>query len=343
MRATTDVNELLRQAVNAARAGRELTARDLFLDVVKLDPYNKLAWYWLIGLLDDLDDRIEACRRVLALDPLNRETLAMLERLESERKAWQKQKHEETLRDLNEIASLLKTDPETALPLLRQTAREHANMERVWLMLAEAAPSIDEQTAALSNAVGLNPANQAAADQLKSLLALQNDPYDLARYYEERGDRESALGTYKRIALESKSREDWDLIYSNITRLERLQHENIQHVSPTLSLIRLTAGPPVLYFVSLMVHYGFAPQYAPLPMWFAFLVCVGGSFLTAFASLRVHHRIWDFLGEPGTSGSSLSRFSLRAAGVTLIIVSFLPLLMDALIRLTNFVPPLPPF
>jgi tetratricopeptide (TPR) repeat protein len=334
---------ILRQAIQAARAGREMTARDLFLEVVESDPGNKLAWLWLVGLLDYRNDRIEACQRVLALDPQDRQTRLMLERLEQERADEEARRREQASRSLDEIEALLKTDPKTALPMLRQVARDHADSERAWQLLAESSPSLEEQTEAWSRVAALNPAHPSAQGKLDYLQALQGDLYDLARYYEERGDREGALDTYKRIAKSSKTKEDWDRVYNNLTRLERLQAEKIRHISPTLSLARLTAGPAVLYFLSAMVHYGFAPQYIPFMMWFAFLVCILGSFLMAFASLRVHHRFWDFLGETGTSGSRLSRFSLGAAGFLLFGASFLPLLVDALIRLDRFVPPLPPF
>jgi Tfp pilus assembly protein PilF len=56
----------LQQAISAARAGRELTARDMFLDIVRDQPQNELAWMWLAGLLDDLDECIHACERTRA-------------------------------------------------------------------------------------------------------------------------------------------------------------------------------------------------------------------------------------------------------------------------------------
>jgi tetratricopeptide (TPR) repeat protein len=332
-----NVDLLLQKALQAARAGKELTARDQFLDVVKLDPNNKLAWLWLVGLLDDLEGRIDACRRVLMIDPADQTTRKMLDNLLEERRALERNEHERTLQSLDEIEVLLKKgDKTTGLMLLRQFVRDRNEIERGWTMLAESSPHMDEQTNALARALALNPTNPSADRQLKYLQALQNDPYDLARYYEERGESGNALDTYKRIAHTCKTKQEWDLVYANIIRLERLQVERIQHVPPSLSLARLTAGPAVLYFFSAMLHYGFAPNYAPFLIWAAFLVCLAGSFFIALTTLRLHHPIWGFFGEEGTSGSRLSRGALGVSGVILILVSFVPLLMEAMNRLGHF-------
>jgi len=78
---TTREDTLLQQALQAARAKHELTARDLFLDVVKINRHNEIAWMWLTGLLDNLDDCIHACEQVLEINPDNehaRQYLAQL-------------------------------------------------------------------------------------------------------------------------------------------------------------------------------------------------------------------------------------------------------------------------
>ncbi len=61
--------ERLQEAIAKAKLGHELSARDLFIDIVRDDPKNKLAWLWLIGLLDDREDLIIACESVLNIDP----------------------------------------------------------------------------------------------------------------------------------------------------------------------------------------------------------------------------------------------------------------------------------
>lgn len=77
--------ELLRQGVDAARAGRKTDARDLLIRVVEVEPRNELAWMWLTGLVDDLEDKIIACENVLAINPANDKVKAYLDCLLQQR------------------------------------------------------------------------------------------------------------------------------------------------------------------------------------------------------------------------------------------------------------------
>lgn len=61
----------LQRAVTAARAGRELSMRNMFLDIVKKEPQDEVTWMWLTGLLDDTDDCIHACEMILEINPNN--------------------------------------------------------------------------------------------------------------------------------------------------------------------------------------------------------------------------------------------------------------------------------
>jgi hypothetical protein len=58
-----EVRDNLQRAITTARAGRELMAREMFLEIVKSEPHNELAWLWLVGLLDERDERIYACEK----------------------------------------------------------------------------------------------------------------------------------------------------------------------------------------------------------------------------------------------------------------------------------------
>jgi tetratricopeptide (TPR) repeat protein len=73
--------ELLRQGVEAARAGQKLEARKIFMQVVEIDPPNDLAWLWLSGLMDDLEERIIACENVLTINPANEKVRVYLDSL----------------------------------------------------------------------------------------------------------------------------------------------------------------------------------------------------------------------------------------------------------------------
>lgn len=77
--------ELFRRGVDAAHAGRKTEAREIFMQVVKLDPRNETAWMWLSGLMDDLEDRIVACENVLTINPENHKTQLYMEDLKRKR------------------------------------------------------------------------------------------------------------------------------------------------------------------------------------------------------------------------------------------------------------------
>ncbi len=84
-------NRRMQEAIKKAKLGQELSARELFIDLVQEDPNNKLAWLWLIGLLDDRDDLILACEEVLRIDPtetrvrMRLDELRRIEKVEKER------------------------------------------------------------------------------------------------------------------------------------------------------------------------------------------------------------------------------------------------------------------
>ncbi len=71
----------LGRAIRAARAGQRTEARDLLLKVVEVDPRNEMAWIWLTGLVDQLEDKIIACENVMTLNPANERVRAYLNQL----------------------------------------------------------------------------------------------------------------------------------------------------------------------------------------------------------------------------------------------------------------------
>lgn len=58
-----------------------MEARDIFLRIVEEDPRNELAWMWLAGLVDSLEDKIIACENVLTINPSNEKARKYLEGL----------------------------------------------------------------------------------------------------------------------------------------------------------------------------------------------------------------------------------------------------------------------
>ena len=73
--------DLLRRGIEAARADRRVEAREIFMQVVEVDPRNESAWMWLSGLVDNLEDQIIACENVLTINPENQKVRLFLDSL----------------------------------------------------------------------------------------------------------------------------------------------------------------------------------------------------------------------------------------------------------------------
>ena len=63
------MDDLLREGIAAAKSGQRERAYDLLMQVVEQDEENVLAWLWLSGVVDSLDDREMCLENALALDP----------------------------------------------------------------------------------------------------------------------------------------------------------------------------------------------------------------------------------------------------------------------------------
>lgn len=118
--------DLLRQGVEAARAGQKLDARKIFMQVVEIDPQNELAWMWLSGLMDDLEDRIIACENVLTINPANEKvrvylaSLLMQKEMRTKDEALQKQSDQKEV----EIPSQGSANQSVSLALAEQLEDE---------------------------------------------------------------------------------------------------------------------------------------------------------------------------------------------------------------------------
>lgn len=104
--------DLLRRGIEAAHADRKAEAREIFIQVVEVDPRNELAWMWLSGLMDDLEDQIIACENVLTINPENQKVRLFLDSLKRKQQAL-KGENRETSQKTREQ------------PLAHQVKKEH--------------------------------------------------------------------------------------------------------------------------------------------------------------------------------------------------------------------------
>jgi len=71
MHDVTQVAELLRRGIAAAKAGRSEEARQVLLHVTELDERSEQAWLWLSGVVESLADRRVCLENVLTINPDN--------------------------------------------------------------------------------------------------------------------------------------------------------------------------------------------------------------------------------------------------------------------------------
>jgi tetratricopeptide (TPR) repeat protein len=288
--------ESLQSAIQAARAGRRVEARDLLIQIVEVDPQNETAWMWLSGLVDSLEDRIIACENVLTINPSNHRIRAYLEELQKQQKSFIEKKNRAEATDLFSQAKgyAERNDVATAIQLAEQALEKYNYYEDAWLLIGQLSSDIDQQIEALEQAYRINSSNKETALALEQLRRRKADPISMARRLEQSGKFNEALKIYQELASKAKNSKDFDHIYNQILRIEGLQNENIRYVSPSSSIARLTLTWPLLYLSLALVQVGLNPFAHPLfYLWLGLPIVIGGSFLLSLAEVRSPHIIWQ--------------------------------------------------
>ena len=329
-----------------ARNGRKKDACDLFQQIVLLEPDNEMAWIWLSGLLEPLDDRIWACERVLSINPANDKVRAYMGRLLKEQKTIRRGKASELAEKVQQVRWLLEDNRrEDALSLLQSILREDNSRKDAWLLFAELSVNIHDKVRAYTSIVQHDPSDKTARALLKRYTHFQRNPMDLAAYYEENGEQNKALEMYQVLAAEAKNSAEFDRIYKNIERLEDVRVEKIRHVRSAATILRLSAGFPLLYIFEILIQEGLNPIRHPAPhLWIGIPLVIAGGFLLAVSGVRSRHVIWRrWFGEQEGSGSSAARVLVAIAGWFLVLMPHVVLALDSVVRMQTFAPPLMPW
>jgi tetratricopeptide (TPR) repeat protein len=338
-------SEVLQRAIQAARAGRRIEARDLLIELVDVDPQNEMAWMWLSGLVDFPEDKIIACENVLTINPSNEKVRIRLAELQQQYQTLlERGSAEDAATLLNQAHEHARqNDLHTALQLALQSVERRADCEEAWLLIGKISPDINQQIVALEKALKLNPSNQQIASSLQEMQYLRANPMDAAARLEEVGKWDEALRAYEVQAAVAKDLNSFDHIQKQIIRIKRLREENIPHVRPASAITRLSFTWPLLYLSLILLQVGLNPLKHPnFYLWLGLPLVITGSFMLALAEVRSHHMIWQRIFQEQGDGSFLARSLTAATGWFLVLVPHVLLLIDSLNRLRNFViPPLP--
>jgi tetratricopeptide (TPR) repeat protein len=337
--------EVLQRAVQAARAGRKEEARNLLLDLVEIEPRNEMAWMWLSGLVDTLEDKVIACENVLTINPSNEKVRLYLAELQKRQQASLVRKNIEDAESFlhQARAHAERKEIDTALDLARQALEKRENYEEAWLLIGKISPSVNQQIAALEKACQLNPSNAEAATALKQARYLKENPLSVGARLEQMGKFEEALKFYNELASKTKNSKEFDHIYKQIIRLEGLQNEKIRYVAPASAIARLTFGWPALYLSLILIQMGLNPfRHFVFYLWLGLPLVILGSFLLSLAEVRSNHVVWQKVFDEHGDGSNFARFVTAATGWFLILIPHVLLALDSLNRLQNFkIPPMP--
>ncbi len=320
----------MQEAIRKAKLGQELSARELFIDILQEDPDNKLAWLWLIGLLDDRGDLMFACEEVLRIDSTETRVRDRLEELRRAEKVESERKENAALTKVDELLS--EGNIELALKRLRKIIKENNGSESAWVLLAKYTSDLAEKEQALARLSAFDPTNKEKKEALSRARYYRANPLELALSYEEHGEFEKAIKVYEGLSAKANGRGEWDRLFREINRLEGMKTEAIVHISPKVTIARLSIGPPVLFLLMLIIQTGYDLRYFTLWMGVEFLVVIVGAFLMALSAAGSKHRIWKRLGSRGGRGSKKLRIFVGAAGLTMMLLSFTLLGIEAYVR-----------
>ncbi|HUE99530.1 MAG TPA: hypothetical protein VMN99_09760, partial [Anaerolineales bacterium] len=316
-------SEAVYRAIQAARAGRRMEARDVLLKVVAFDPQNETAWIWLSGLVDSVEDRMIACENVLVINPGNERVRAYLAGLQRQHQSLLARKNVGDALGLFLQAKRLaeQQDIDSALRLARQAVEKDEHHEEAWLLIARISPDLDQQIAAFESAFKINPSNEKTVSALEEARYLKGNPIDAAARLEQLGRFEDALNVYTDLAGKARNSKEFDHIYKQIIRIEGLRNENIRYVAPSASINRLTFVWPLLYMSLALVQVGLNPLAHPiLYLWLGLPLVAAGSFLLSLAEVRSKHFVWQKLFSEQGEGSNFARLVTAAAGWFLVII-----------------------
>jgi Tol biopolymer transport system component len=81
------INDLMREGLEAARSGDRATARDRFTQITELDENNERAWYYLSKVVESEDEKRVCLKNILVINPDNERAREDLENLERKQRA----------------------------------------------------------------------------------------------------------------------------------------------------------------------------------------------------------------------------------------------------------------
>jgi tetratricopeptide (TPR) repeat protein len=333
----TAPDQLLQKAVAAYKSGQREEARALLLKYVEAEQSNELAWLLLSNLVPDTEDRIIALENALTLNPHNSKAVNLLWRLKQKQRQNPARRTRENTRRMKQAIEARKNGQGMlAFNILRQLVRDEPKNERAWWLLAQIAPETDTEIKALRRVVKLNPARKESRRRLNALLRLRDDPLALGSLYEKWGEIEKARSLYVNIVAHASSAAERHDAKRRLRNIEiHAQMPNLRLSPPWLTLLRLTAGPVLLYGLLALFQNGLNLRDIHLLLWLGGLSVTLGSFLLVLSTERdtliIWHKLWKRSGR--TTPAPIS--GLKPLGLLLWGIPSIAVTLGNLIKFLN--------
>jgi len=328
--------KLEHRAYHALNQGYLTNARYLFEEIVQRSPRNVRAWRALIDLYDEIDLRVEACKRVLELEPFDDTTRTRLETLERQRQHVLQYKRQWAQVQTAQAKFLMaQGKEETAYRLVLKIIEIYAQNPQTWWLLAQLSRDDPEaRLHALRKAVYLDPQNRTFRAVLTRWEYLSKHPEELVKTYEVNGKWKQALNHRYRTVLQTRSSVAWEKRRQDMLRLDKLSQSSFPGIARVLKIAGWILWPLPLHFVlfglinrlswTMLTHDGL--------FFIALAVALLGSVLVTLIGTYADDILWQaWPFDVNKVAYQKMRRGVRSAGWGLLWLSFGLWLLDALL------------
>ena len=340
--------DLFKTAVKKAKAGERQEARALLLELVKNQPSHELAWLWLSQLVEDPEDKIIALENALTINPQRSEARSRLEKLQ-EQYGRNRPPIEDHFSHNGAASPLVLTEEESEFAAIEALfaqgetnkarhdlaafLRRYSNHEAGWWLMVQHADSQANLLTALDHLLRLNAQHPQAPEYLGRIRPTNEQYLQMGRLFERLERWETAVSYYKR-ALKSPNNADRLLAQKRLPHVqEQVKLDKIKVTSPTATVLRLAAGPTLLYAMLVLVQAGLNPLHAAPTLCLGNLAFLAGMLLISGLSYAPDHR---WLRQLRETAVFQNKTTLRALSIALVLLPILLLLLMSLERLSAF-------
>jgi tetratricopeptide (TPR) repeat protein len=326
-------SSLLRESITAVKANQRLKARNLLQELLAAETANEVAWIWLSEASDELGEKVYALEQALEINPKRTAVQTKLTQLQAQ---GQTQLVKEESRLAKAIALAGDGRFQKARDSLIKLAESDQNHIQTWLLLSTLVDNIEDKIVALENVLQLKPHHNDAQKLLKRRLQGEVDKLTQGRAFEKKHDLKNAILAYETAVIISPIAEEKEIAKRRLDELNQ-SYSPRKTTSNRLTLVRLTAGPPILYGLLLFVHSGMNPSRLPWSSYLGGLVVLLGTLLGTAVRHSDKHPFWQKLPPLLTQ----NRGVVALIGFLIALIPFILLIMNSMNRLAVYRASLP--